>query len=349
MMDTISLMPQELIQGIAMYLFHYDVFQCQLVCKHWFSKWSCYLLKRVHTRGSFEFNALHKYLKFKTKQEEAGSNGIIVDADLTITAGQQVRTLIVQKGHVTPSMLGELPILFPFVERFMIDDLALSDNAQNAFLPDHKYIRQQKELELVKANFINDPCHWRTTLKSLVEINGTTITNALLLPSNNDNSTVSLKILYLRFGNSNDRVNGKLNLLKKGLNNAPLLQTLSLENVFLAPEELELIHLQCPQLRRLRLVDVILCPITTKIVRDVSLEQVRPAPPSLQTLEIIDGGFLRTNDNDNKAFWLDYINRKYSHVNSLHIESLQQEQENQQIQLPVRRRQLPVRQAIQSC
>jgi hypothetical protein len=240
----------------------------------------------VHTRGKSQFHAFYFISLLKCLYTHQYS------------IGYQVRKLVIDNGHLEPAILGQLPLLCPFLEVLIFDGVILSESARREPLQYYQQRRNREELDQVRHHFLK----WKQ-MRQLVELNGITVTHALL-----QQPSTSLSCISVQFNNQNDRTNCKESLLNS-LHHAPRLVSLSIERVYLTVEELEKIHESCPRLSTLKLVDTMLLPIMTANLR-VS------AATLMRAFYFIKGGFC-----DDASLWLTYICEKYTFVRTLDMGS----------------------------
>ncbi|CAO3636186.1 unnamed protein product [Mucor hiemalis] len=217
-------------------------------------------------------------------------------AQTEFSVGYQVRKLVIENGHIDPNILGELPLLCPYLEVFMYDGVVLCEKARKESFQYYQQRRNREEIDKVRKNFT----HWKN-MREIVEYNGITVAHSLL------NNIQHLTHISVQFNNSNDRTNSKSSFISS-LSNVPFLTSLSIERVYLSVIELEEIHANCPKLNSLRLVNTVFLPMED----DFSF-QIKSAN-QIKRVKIFDGGFC----ND-VLKWLDYISQKYTNVKNLDI------------------------------
>ncbi|KAI8881368.1 hypothetical protein K501DRAFT_334806 [Backusella circina FSU 941] len=277
----IEKLPLEVFETLYSLLHRKDLIQCQCVSQEWYQRWVKLIYRNIHTLGEKQLKRLlnHSY-PFSMR-------------------GQQVRKLVIEKGHVQPELLGSLPVLFPYIESFMFDGVVLCEAAREKTLHHYQQREQHKEIAKIRHCFKT----WAQHLRQLVEFNGITVTQCILT----ENYCPHLTRLSLQFNNTNDLTNSKTYLLR-AFKNAPLLTYLSLERIFLDVDELELIHHHCQNLESLRLKGTVFLPMRKGYAETV------PAP-HFRTLECFDSSFYDHSTVD----WLRYIATKYCHAESLDI------------------------------
>ncbi|KAI8067252.1 hypothetical protein BDF21DRAFT_477356 [Thamnidium elegans] len=283
-------LPIEILQDIIYYLSRQDITTCQTICKKWYKTFIPITYHTVQIIGSIQFQKFFKH---------ALSNSIYPKGSV-YAVGTQVRNLSIENGHIEPLTLGQLPVLLPFLQVFVFDGTVLSK--ESLAEPLHHYQQRKNKQELDKVNHHFGA--WKH-MRQLVQSNGICVAHALLAAS----SSSSLTHLSIQFNNSNDRTNSK-KLFISLLKNAPLLQSLSVERIYLDADELEQIHQNNPKLSSLALINTVFSPIPQQ---DFSLKQVQPVQP-LHQLEFLDVDF-----SGDTLSWLEYICKKYTGVKVLDI------------------------------
>ncbi|KAF1801857.1 hypothetical protein FB192DRAFT_1471474 [Mucor lusitanicus] len=291
MTQFLTALPSEIVQRIVHYLDQPDVVQCQCVCRSWYKTWIQFIYATVHIRGkaqfqSFFYDTLHTSLM-----------------DASYSTGYHIRRLVIESGHIEPSVLGQLPPLCPFLEVFKFDGVVLGQEARRESFQYYQQRRNREELDKVRHNF----ALWKH-MRELVELNGITVAHALL-----QQPATQLTSLSVQFNNQNDRTNSKLSLIQS-LHHAPHLQSLAMERIYLTVEELELIHDSCPELVSLHLLNTVLLPMSTTAVQE-GQPHIRPAV-DVRRFQFINGSFC-----DDVPRWLNYIAKKYIHARRLEIGS----------------------------
>ena len=282
-------LPIEIFQDIGSYLTFKEKAVCQQVCSQWYVRWIQFVYDDIHTKGKEQFHHFYK-------------NNLCSSLYTTPyrSVGHQIRRLVIENGQVEPSLLGQLPILCPNLQVFMLDGIVLSERARRKSIQYYQQKEHMVEINEIQQN-IGHWCHMR----HIVELNGIHITHALLSSQN----AYQLTHISVQFNNPNDQTNNKPAFIDL-LVNAPLLDSLSVERVYLVKEELEKIHTHCPKLTSLHLINTVLLPITQD-----SQNCVMPAN-ALNELIIMDASFC-----DNVSQWLHYISQKYIQARIVHIEN----------------------------
>jgi hypothetical protein len=286
-MVLIISLPKEVFRKIASYLSHRERLICQHVCRQWYIIWVQYNYHCVHTHGKTQFRVFYHNNLLQSLCADQCS------------IGYQVRKLVIDNGHLEPGVLGQLPLLCPFLEVLIFDGVVLSEAARQEPFQHYQQRQHRQELDRVKHRFLI----WKR-VRQLVELNGITVTYALL-----QQPLSSLSYIYVQFNNQNDRTNCKLSLINS-LHHAPRLVSLGIERIYLTVEGLEKIHASCPRLSSLKLVDLVLLSIMTTIVR-----RVDPAI-DMRVFHFINGSFC-----DDVSSWLTYICEKYIFLRTLNIGS----------------------------
>lgn len=281
-------LPKELLKNIGHYLSNEDLANCQRVCKRWYRGWISYSYCIVHTKGKAQFQ---NFLQYSLQ-----NSFYLAQTDYSI--GYQVRKLVIENGHLDPTILGQLPLLCPYLEVFIYDGVVLCEKAKKESFQYYQQRRNREEIDKVRQNFT----HWKN-MREIVEYNGITVAHSLL------NNVQSLTHISVQFNNSNDRTNSKSSFISS-LNSAPFLISLSIERVFLSVIELEEIHANCPKLNSLRLINTVFLPMADDFPLLINTAN------QMKQVNIFDGGFC--NDVLN---WLDYISQKYTQVKNLEIGS----------------------------
>lgn len=282
-------LPIEIFQHIGSYLSTTEITICQTVCKNWYKKWIIFSYYSVQTKGKNQFRNLFDH----------ALKGSLYPSRTDYSIGYQIRKLIIENGHIEPAVLGQLPLLCPYLEVLMFDGVVLSEEARREPFQYYQQRKNREELSKIQHNF----AHW-TNMRQIVELNGITVAHSLLC------NTQQLTHVSVQFNNSNDRTNSKSSFIDL-LVNAPLLESLSIERVYLTVNELEKIHVSCPKLSSFRLVNAVLLPMPEDF--SLVLQDIMPAN-YLYDLKIIDGSFC-----DDVTQWLEYISRKYIFARSLDI------------------------------
>ncbi|GAA5812270.1 hypothetical protein MFLAVUS_005721 [Mucor flavus] len=244
----------------------------------------------VQIVGSIQFQRFFKH----------ALNNSIYPKGSVYAVGTQIRSLSIENGRIEPLTLGQLPLLLPFLQVFVFDGTVLSKESRAEHFGCRREMKNKQELDKVSHQF----GAWKY-MRQLVQYSGICVPYALLATSS------SLTHISVRFNNVNDTKNSKvlfINLLK----NAPLLQSLSMKNMYLDADELEQIHQNSSNLGSLSLLYIVFLPISQQ---DFSLRHVQPAKP-LRHLE-----FLHVNFSGDTLSWLEYIGKKYTGVKALDIKS----------------------------
>lgn len=286
--------PIEIFEDIGCYLNQEELATCQAVCKSWYKRWSAFNYYSIHTRERLQFQ---NFFQHTLKQS-------IYPPGTIFSVGHQVRKLVIENGHIEPSVLGQLPLLCPYLEVFMFDGVILSQEARREQFQYYQQRKNREELDKTRHHFAN----WKN-MRQIVEFGGITVAHSLLKNVDQDGCS-SLTHISVQFNNSNDRTNSKASFIDS-LANAPLLESLSIEQIYLLVTELEKIHSNCSKLFSLRLINTVLLPMA----EEFDMEGIMPAG-SLYDLQLVDGSFY-----DDVSRWLDYISRKYIHVKNFDIGS----------------------------
>ncbi|CAO3655854.1 unnamed protein product [Mucor fragilis] len=287
-MQLIAALPVEIVQRIVDHLGRQDLVQCQCVCRSWYKQWIQFSYGTVHIRGKVQFQAFF-YDTLQTTLMAA-----------PYKTGYHIRKLVIENGHIEPSVLGQLPSLCPYLEVFMFDGVILSQVARRESFQHYQQRRNQQELDKVRHNF----ALWKQ-MRELVELNGITVAHALL-----QQPAPQLTSLSVQFNNQNDRTNSKSSFIQS-LHHAPHLQSLGIERIYLTVEELEVIHSSCPELVSLHLSDTVLLPMSAA----AAVVAVQPAE-QMRRFQFVNGSFC-----DDVPRWLNYISKKYVHARRLEVGS----------------------------
>ncbi|GAN10142.1 hypothetical protein MAM1_0324d09679 [Mucor ambiguus] len=295
MKQLTTALPIEIVQRIVRYLNRHDMVQCQCVCRNWYKKWIQFSYATVHIRGkaqcqSFLYDTLHASLMAAP-----------------YSTGYHVRKLVIENGHLEPSVLGQLPPLCPYLEVFMFDGVVLSQAARRESFQYYQQRRNREELDKVRHRFTL----WKQ-MRELVELNGIAVAHTLL-----QQPATQLTSLSVQFNSQNDRTNSKPSLLQS-LHHAPHLQSLCMERIYLTVEELELIHDSCPELMSLHLSDTVLLPMSAASAASAMVQGQTGIKPAvdLRRFQFVNGSFC-----DDVPQWLNYISKKYVHARRLEIGS----------------------------
>ncbi|KAL9543688.1 hypothetical protein MBANPS3_007992 [Mucor bainieri] len=312
--QLILALPVELVQRIVYYLDRHDLVQCQCVCRSWYRAWIQFNYDTVHIRGKVQ---CHSFL------HDTLHASLMAAPD---SPGYHVRKLVIENGHLEPSVLGQLPALCPFVEVLILDGVVLSQAARRESFQYYQQRRHREELDKVRHQF----AVWKQ-MRTLVELNGITVALALL--QQQQPAATQLTSLSVQFNNPNDRTNSKSALIQS-LHHAPRLQSLGMERIYLTVDELELIHDSCPELVSLRLTDTVLLPMSVAAAASTMgrANSIKTAV-DLRQFQFVNGSFC-----DDVPRWLHYISNKYVHARQLEIgpcsffddTSSKQEQEQEQ-------------------
>ncbi|KAK4513500.1 uncharacterized protein ATC70_005501 [Mucor velutinosus] len=282
--------PIEVFLRIVHYLNRQDLVQCQCVCRSWYKKWIQFSYDTVHIRGKAQFQSFF----YNTLQASLMA--------APYSTGYHIRKLVVENGHIEPSVLGQLPPLCPNLEVFMFDGVTLSQLARRESFQHYQQRRNREELDKIRHHF----ALWKQ-IRELVELNGIAVAHALL-----QQPATQLTSLSVQFINQSDRTNSKLSLIQS-LHHAPHLQSLGIEGIYLTVEELELIHDSCPGLASLHLSDTVLLPMSSTAVQGQAY--IQPAM-DMRRFRFVNGSFC-----DDVPQWLNYISKKYRHARRLEVGS----------------------------
>jgi hypothetical protein len=293
----VTKLPIEIFDDIGCYLTSKDVAACQKVCKAWYKRWIIFTYYSTQTRGKLQF---HQFFEQTLKQS-------IYPPGTEFSVGHQIRKLVIENGLIEPSVLGQLPLLCPYLEVFMFDGVILSEEARREPFQYYQQRKHKEELNSIRHNF----GHWKN-MRQIVEFNGITVAQSLLNNIQLDQVGGYTKLTHIsvQFNNSNDRTNSKASFIES-LANAPLLESLSIERVYLSVMELEKIHDSCPRLYSLYLINTVLLPM----IEEFHTQDITPAT-NLLDLQLVDSSFC-----DDVPRWLDYISIKYVNVKNLDIGS----------------------------
>lgn len=288
-MQLLTSLPIEIFRHIANYLTRQDIIECQCVCSCWYKRWIQFSYNHIHIQGKAQFQSFF-YDALQTSLMAA-----------PCSTGYQIRKLVIENGHIEPSVLGQLPQLCPYLEVFKFDGVVLSQVARRESFQYYQQRRNREELDKVRHHF----ALWKH-MRELVELNGITVAHALL-----QETSRNLTSLSVQFNNQNDRTNSKTSFINS-LYHAPNLQSLSIERIYLTGEELEMIHSSCPNLGSLYLSDTVLLPMSAM---QYEKQVIKPAI-NLKTFQFVNGSFC-----DDVPRWLDYISKKYIHARRLEVGS----------------------------
>ncbi|KAI9263898.1 hypothetical protein EDC94DRAFT_693531 [Helicostylum pulchrum] len=283
-------LPTEILQDIIYYLSRQDITTCQTICKKWYKTFMPIIYHTVQIVGSIQFQRFFKHTL----------NNSIYPKGSVYAVGTQIRILSIENGRIEPLTLGQLPLLLPFLQVFVFDGTVLSKESRAEPFGCRREMKNKQELYKVNQNF----GAWKY-MRQLVQYSGICVPYALLVTSS------SLTHISVRFNNVNDTTNSKSSFISL-LKNAPLLQSLSMKNMYLDAGELEQIHQNSPNLGSLSLIYVVFLPISQQ---DFLLQHFQPVKP-LQYLE-----FLNVNFSGDTLSWLEYISKKYTGVKALDIKS----------------------------
>lgn len=287
MQQLITALPTEIFQHVVHYLDRQDLVECQCVCNSWYKKWIQFAYHTVYIRGKVQFQSFF----YDTLQTSLMA--------VPYSTGYQIRKLVIENGHIEPSVLGQLPQLCPYLEVLMFDGVILSQAARRESFQYYQQRRNREELDKVRHHF----ALWKQ-MRELVELNGITVAHALL-----QQPTTQLTSLSVQFNNQNDRTNSKTSFIQS-LQHAPHLQSLSIERIYLTVDELELIHNSCPELISLSLVGAVLLPMPS-----VQSQDIKPAV-DMRRFQFVNGSFC-----DDVPRWLNYISKKYVYARRLEVGS----------------------------
>ncbi|CEP09541.1 hypothetical protein [Parasitella parasitica] len=297
------MLPIEIFRCIANHLNKQDIIECQCVCSCWYKKWIAYSYHHIHIRGKRQFELFF---------HQALQSSLMV---APYSTGYQIRKMIIENGHIEPFMLGQLPQLCPYLEVFKFDGVVLSQMARRESFQHYQQRRNREELDKVRHHF----ALWKH-MRELVELNGITVSHALLQQQQQNTTARHLTSLSVQFNNQNDRTNSKPSLISS-LHHAPNLQALSIECVYLSFEELESTHDSCPALATLCLSHTVLLPMSLSMSAGEATfmckrqREIKPAM-ALRRFRFVDGSFC-----DDTPGWLNYISRKYIYARCLDIGS----------------------------
>ncbi|KAI8981720.1 hypothetical protein BDF20DRAFT_862828 [Mycotypha africana] len=308
--------PLEICNRIADYLSNKQISECRTVCRAWHRLFTPSQYRHIHLRGRRQFVQFYQ----SVKMDIVGHYVRRLSVDNVSLTREELHSLPLLCPNVVEFSFNNKQTVVPALARPV---------TSSGYFDEEEEQEQQEQhpMDIDTNTTTNTFIEWKH-LKRLTELNGLTVLNHLLqapetVLSSLTHLSVSLKESNDNSNNSNNNSGSSSSRLKQefftALSKASRLIDLSLDAITLTLSEMEMIHTVCPLLQTLRITNVHLAPMDSSSSNEEKRSIIALNPSiqlayTMRAFKYQNGGDLYMNYE-----WLYYIARKYPQLEELEL------------------------------